>query len=147
MHHLKEYTMTHVFNGQEIFNTKVVVAKGKLLECNVLFGIGLKYNSHLSLDYVNGLPKLVVAGNWPIVAFEIELVMNSLNDYSIKHIFNGFEIFNTKVAIAKGKLLECTMLFGIDLKYNAHILVDYVNGLPKMMIAGKLPMITFETNI
>merc|ERR1719357_2431007 len=147
MHHLKEYTMTHVFNGQEIFNTKVVVAKGKLLECNVLFGIGLKYNTHMSLDYVNGLPKMVVSGNWPIVAFETELAMDSFNDYSIKHIVNGLEIFNTKVTVAKGKLFECTMLFGIGLKYNTHAMIDYVNGLPKMVITAKMPIVEFETNL
>merc|ERR1712042_257949 len=147
MHHLHEYTMTHVFNGQEIFNTIAVVAKGKILECTMLFGMGLKYNTHLTLDYVNGLPKFVVAGNWPIVAFETELAMNSFNDYSIKHIFNGFEIFNTKVTIAKGKLFECTMLFGIDLKYNTQVMVEYVSGLPKIVIAGKLPLVAFETNM
>jgi len=147
MHNLHEYTMTHVFNGQEVFNTIAVVAKGQILECTMLFGMGLKYNTHLTLDYVNGLPKFVVAGNWPIVAFETELAMNSFNDYSIKHIFNGFEIFNTKVTIAKGKLFECTMLFGIDLKYNTQVMVEYVSGLPKIVIAGKLPMVTFETNM
>merc|ERR1712142_810038 len=147
MHHLHEYTMTHVFNGQEIFNTRAVVAKGKLLDCTVLFGIGLKYNTQLSLDYVNRLPKLAVTGNWPIAAFETELAMNSFNDYSIKHIFNGLEIFNTKVTVAKGKLFECTMLYGIGLKYNTHAMVDYVNGLPKMVITGKLPLVAFETNM
>merc|ERR1712142_88785 len=147
MHNLHEYTMTHVFNGQEIFNTKAVVAKGKLLECTMLFGIGLKYNTQLSLDYVNGLPKLAVTGNWPIAAFETELAMNSFTDYSIKHIFNGLEIFNTKVTVAKGKLFECTMLYGIGLKYNTHVMVDYVNGLPKVVITGKLPLVAFETSM
>merc|ERR1712042_86548 len=147
MHNLHEYTMTHVFNGQEIFNTKAVVAKGKLLECTMLFGIGLKYNTQLSLDYVNGLPMLAVTGNWPIAAFETELAMNSFDDYSIKHIFNGLGIFNTKVTVAKGKLFECTMLYGIGLKYNTHVMVDYVNGLPKMVITGKLPLVASETNM
>merc|ERR1712142_1189638 len=124
-------------NGLEIFNTKVTVAKGKLFECTMLYGIGLKYNTHVMVDYVNGLPKVVITGKLPLVAFES----------SISTVVNGQEIFKSKVTFAKGKLFECNMMFGIGLKYNALLTVEYVNGYPKMVIAAKMPIFEFETDL
>merc|ERR1719481_1585044 len=142
---LTECTLKHTLNGQEILNLKVVATKGKLLECTVLFGKGLTYNTQLVVDLVSGFPQVLITGKVPMIEFETGLIMHSLYQYSIKQVFNGQEILKTKVIVAQEKKIECTVQFGYGLIYNTHLMVDLTKGFPKMVITGKVPMVEFTT--
>merc|ERR1719309_1796274 len=138
-------TLKHTLNGQEILKLKVTAAKGKLVECSILFGQGLVYSTNVVVDLVNGLPKVMLRGKIPYAAFKTEFIMASLNECILKHTLNGQEILNLKVVAAKGKLLECIVLFGKSLTYNTQLVVDLVSGFPQVLLTGKVPMVEFET--
>merc|ERR1712142_891352 len=151
MHNIFQYTVKHIHNSQEMLKVKLSLATTSLVDCTILFGAGLKYNTKISVDSMHGFPKMLISGNVPSTflfnagKFESQLVMHHLLHYSVKHIHNGEEMLKVKVIAAKGKLLECSVLFGTGLKYNTNVIVDHVNGFPKMVILGKLPYIFMQS--
>merc|ERR1719309_1577108 len=147
MHSLYQYSIKQVFNGQEILKAKVNVPQEKKIECTAQFGYGLIYNTQLIVDLSSGFPKMVITGKMPMVEFTTEFFMQNINQYILQHTFNEKQIFKANIIVAKEKFLECKLMFGIDLMYNTLLTVDYVNGFPKMVITGKVPMANFETVI
>jgi len=147
MQDLYQYNAKTVLNTQEVFNAKVAVAKGKLADCEVAFGIGLKYKVNLIVDQVNGFPKVAVSGTLPMVAFNTEIAMQNPYQYTVKNVVNGETLFNAKLSVAQEKLLDCVVQFGFGLRYNTHLLMDYGNGLPKLIVTGNLPLINFTTKL
>ena len=78
----------------------------------MLFGFGMKYNTFLTVDFMNGFPKMVITGKLPMIEFETDLSMESFKQYSVKHIFKGQNILKANVVVAKEKFFDCTVLFG-----------------------------------
>merc|ERR1712042_144432 len=147
MHNFFQYTVKHIHNSEEMLKVKLSLATGSLVDCTILFGTGLKYNTQITVDYMNGFPKVLINGYVPNTflfnsgRFETELIMHSLFHYSVSHVYNGQELLKVKATIAQGKFLQCTVLFGQGLKYNTALSVECVNGFPKMIITGKVPNI------
>merc|ERR1719175_567916 len=96
------------------------------------FGKGLKYNTHLMVELVNSLPKVILTGKVPLAAFKTEFTMQSLYDCTLMHTLNGQEILKLKVTTGKGKFFECIILFGKGLTYNTQFVVDHTNGFPHL---------------
>merc|ERR1711915_1043733 len=63
------------------------------------------------MDYGNGLPKLIVTGNLPMINFTTKLTMKNIFHWSLSHVINGWEMLNVDVTLAEGSLLECVVLF------------------------------------
>merc|ERR1719391_1254551 len=145
MHSLHKYSVKQIFNGQEILKTTLSVAQSKILECSVQFGIGLTYNTQLMVELTNGFPKMVITGKVPMIEFTTKFIMENANQFALHQTLNGQQIFRANIIVAKEKFLECTMLFGFGTKYNTFLTLDFVNGFPKMVITGRLPMVEFET--
>merc|ERR1712142_346687 len=105
MHHLLHYSVKHVHNGEEMLKVKIIAAKGKLLECSVLFGTGLMYNTNIIVDHVNGFPKMVFLGKLPniflqtVAEFKTESLMHNLFHSSVSHVFNGQELLKVKISL------------------------------------------------
>merc|ERR1712142_1100977 len=78
------YEIKHIFNGMELLN--------------------------LNYKMMNGFPRLEITGTMPTLpilpagVFKTEVIVNNWVDYEIKHIFNGMEMLNLKIAIINGKM-------------------------------------------
>merc|ERR1711887_218998 len=77
------YEIKHVFNGEE--------------KLRFIF------------QMLNGFPMIEITGNLPATplftagVFKSQLIVKSLYNYEIKHIFKGMEILNLKIALINGK--------------------------------------------
>merc|ERR1712212_800878 len=73
----------------------------------------------LTFGMLNGFPKIEITGNVPACqyltagTFETEVIVHSLLNYEVKHVFNGVEMLK--------------LTFGM------------MNGFPRIEIAGKIP--------
>merc|ERR1719369_2037478 len=85
------YEIKHVFNGEE--------------KLRFIF------------QMLNGFPMIEITGNLPTTplftagVFKSQLIVKSLYNYEIKHIFKGMEILNLKIALINGKM-EMMMKYG-----------------------------------
>merc|ERR1711887_305988 len=76
---LYNYEIKHIFKGMEILNLKIAL--------------------------INGFPMIEITGNLPTTplftagVFKSQLIVKSLYNYEIKHIFKGMEILNLKIAL------------------------------------------------
>merc|ERR1719187_3237715 len=77
---------------------------------------------------LNGFPRMEITGNLPTNplftagVFKSQLIVKSLYNYEIKHIFKGMEILNLKIALINGKM-EMMMNFGQT--HKTHIVLEY----------------------
>merc|ERR1711970_414861 len=96
------YEIKHVFNGEE--------------KLRFIF------------QMLNGFPMIEITGNLPATplftagVFKSQLIVKSLYNYEIKHIFKGMEILNLKIALINGKM-EMMMKYGQT--HKTHIVLEY----------------------
>merc|ERR1719234_1412532 len=103
MNHWSDYEIKHSFHGDGVFN--------------------------LRLYLVNGLARIDIAGNippecqlFPTGVFKTEVIMTSLFNYEIKHIFNGKEMLNLNLVINNGKI---EMIVKYRHEHTTHIVMEY----------------------
>merc|ERR1711970_568967 len=96
------YEIKHVFNGEE--------------KLRFIF------------QMLNGFPMIEITGSVPTTplftagVFKSELIVKSLYNYEIKHVFKGMEILNLKIALINGKM-EMIMKYGQT--HKTHIVLEY----------------------
>merc|ERR1719376_271929 len=82
----------------------------------------------LTFQMLNGFPMIEITGNLPTSAlftagvFKSQLIVKSLYNYEIKHVFKGIEILNLKIALINGKV-EMMMKYGQT--HKTHIVLEY----------------------
>merc|ERR1712183_811282 len=108
------------------FKTEVIV--------NSWLNYELKHSFHgmemLSLKFqmLNGFPMIEITGSVPTTplftagVFKSELIVKSLYNYEIKHVFKGMEMLNLDIAISNGKM-EMIMKYGQT--HKTHIVLEY----------------------
>merc|ERR1719233_1113088 len=96
------YEIKHIFNGVEMLR--------------------------LTFEMLNGFPMIEITGTVPTTPlftageFKSELIMKSLYNYEIKHVFKGMEMFNLNIALINGKM-EMIMKYGQA--HKTHIVLEY----------------------
>merc|ERR1712200_286578 len=96
------YEIKHIFNGVEM----------------------LRFTFHM----LNGFPRMEITGTVPTTplftagVFKSQLIMKSLYNYDIKHVFKGMEILNLNIALINGKM-EMMMKYGQT--HKTHIVLEY----------------------
>merc|ERR1711887_273883 len=96
------YEIKHVFNGEE--------------KLRFIF------------QMLNGFPRIEITGYLPATplftagVFKSQLIVKSLYNYEIKHIFKGMEILNLKIVLINGKM-EMMMKYGQT--HKTHIVLEY----------------------
>merc|ERR1711970_1386957 len=82
----------------------------------------------LKFEMLDGFPRIETTGNVPTTplftagVFKSELIVKSLYNYEIKHVFKGMEMLNLKIAIKNGKM-EMIMKYGQT--HKTHIVLEY----------------------
>merc|ERR1712168_254879 len=96
------YELMHIFNGMEMLN--------------------------LRIKMLNGFPMIEIAGNVPACRlfaagqFKTEVMVKNWFNYEIKHIFNGMEMLNLRIAIINGKI---EMIAQYGLTHKTHMVIEY----------------------
>merc|ERR1711970_1033248 len=96
------YEIKHIFNGLEMLR--------------------------LTFEMLNGFPMIEITGSVPTTplftagVFKSELIMRSLYNYEIKHVFKGMEMLNLNIALINGKM-EMIMKYGQT--HKTHIVLEY----------------------
>merc|ERR1711887_229078 len=96
------YEIKHIFNGLEMLR--------------------------LTFQMLNGFPRMEFIGSVPTTplftagVFKSQLIVKSLYNYEIKHIFKGMEILNLKIVLINGKM-EMMMKYGQT--HKTHIVLEY----------------------
>merc|ERR1712179_301135 len=82
----------------------------------------------LTFQMLNGFPMIEITGYLPTTplftagVFKSQLIVKSLYNYEIKHVFKGMEILNLKIALINGKM-EMMMKYGQT--HKTHIVLEY----------------------
>merc|ERR1711970_705761 len=82
----------------------------------------------LKFEMFDEFPRIEITGNVPTTrlftagVFKSELIVKSLYNYEIKHVFKGMEMLNLKIAIKNGKM-EMIMKYGQT--HKTHIVLEY----------------------
>merc|ERR1711970_40043 len=77
---------------------------------------------------LNGFPRIEITGYLPTTplftagVFKSQLIVKSLYNYEIKHVFKGMKILNLKIALINGKM-EMMMKYGQT--HKTHIVLEY----------------------
>merc|ERR1711970_337186 len=96
------YEIKHIFNGVEMLG--------------------------LTFQMLNGFPMIEITGSVPTTplftagVFKSELIVKSLYNYEIKHVFKGMELLNLNFALINGKI-EMVMKYGQT--HKTHIVLEY----------------------
>merc|ERR1711970_728085 len=96
------YEIKHIFNGVEMLG--------------------------LTFEMLNGFPMIKITGTVPSTPlftaglFKSELIVKSLYNYEIKHVFKGMELFKLNIALINGKM-EMIMKYGQT--HKTHIVLEY----------------------
>merc|ERR1712168_1189658 len=96
------YEIKHIFNGMEMFG--------------------------LRIKMLNGFPMIEIAGSVPACRlfaagqFKTEVMVKNWFNYVIKHIFNGMEMLNLRIAIINGKI---EMIAQYGLTHKTHMVIEY----------------------
>merc|ERR1711970_898269 len=108
------------------FKTEVIVNSWFNYEIKHTFnGVGML---KLTFQMLNGFPMIEITGYLPTTplftagVFKSQLIVKSLYNYEIKHIFKGMEILNLKIALINGKM-EMMMKYGQT--HKTHIVLEY----------------------
>merc|ERR1711887_142849 len=82
----------------------------------------------LTFQMLNGFPRMEFTGSLPTTplftagVFKSQLIVKSLYNYEIKHVFKGMEMFNLNIALINGKM-EMIMKYGQT--HKTHIVLEY----------------------
>merc|ERR1711970_1692548 len=102
VHSWLNYEIKHTFHGVEMLSLKFLM--------------------------LNGFPMIEITGNVPTTplftagVFKSELIVKSLYNYEIKHVFKGMEMLNLNIALINGKI-EMVMKYGQT--HKTHIVLEY----------------------
>merc|ERR1711970_1346840 len=102
VHSWLNYEVKHAFNGVEMLK--------------------------LTFGMLNGFPRIEITGKMPTFKyftaglFKSELIVKSLYNYEIKHVFKGMELLNLNIALINGKM-EMIMKYGQT--HKTHIVLEY----------------------
>merc|ERR1719193_1633624 len=108
------------------FKTEVIVNSWLNYEVKHTFN-GVEMLS-LKFQMLNGFPMIEITGTVPTTplftagVFKSQLIMKSLYNYEIKHVFKGMEMFNLNIALINGKM-EMIMKYGQT--HKTHIALEY----------------------
>merc|ERR1711970_1124609 len=108
------------------FKTEVIVNSWLNYEINHTFH-GVEMLS-LKFQMLNGFPMIEITGNVPATrlftagVFKSELIVKSLYNYEIKHVFKGMEMLNLNIALTNGKM-EMILKYGQT--HKTHIVLEY----------------------
>merc|ERR1719228_1232235 len=108
------------------FKTEVIVYS--LLNYEIKHTFNGVENLRFIFQMLNGFPMIEITGNLPTTplftagVFKSQLIVKSLYNYEIKHIFKGMEILNLKIALINGKM-EMMMKYGQT--HKTHIVLEY----------------------
>merc|ERR1719186_2225406 len=108
------------------FKTEVIVNSWLNYEIKHIFN-GLEM-LRLTLEMLNGFPMIKITGTLPSTplftagVFKSELIVKSLYNYEIKHVFKGMEMLNLNIALINGKM-EMIMKYGQT--HKTHIVLEY----------------------
>merc|ERR1719234_2079166 len=108
------------------FKTEVIV--NSLLNFEIKHTFNGVEKLRLTFQMLNGFPRIEIAGNVPTTplftagVFKSELVVKSLYNYEIKHVFKGMELLNLNIALINGKM-EMIMKYGQT--HKTHIVLEY----------------------
>merc|ERR1711887_366756 len=108
------------------FKTEVLINSWLNYEIKHIFN-GLKM-LRLTFKMLNGFPMIEITGSVPTTplftagVFKTELIVKSLYNYEIKHVFKGMEMLNLNIAIINGKM-EMIMKYGQT--HKTHIVLEY----------------------
>merc|ERR1712002_1444486 len=94
------YELKHIFNGTEMMNMRIAIINGKV-------------------EITGNVPACLLfsAGQ-----FKTEVMMKNWFNYEIKHIFNGMEMLNLRIAIINGKI---EMIAQYGLTHKTHMVIEY----------------------
>merc|ERR1719193_2747358 len=108
------------------FKTEVIVNNWLNYEIKHIFnGVEMM---RLTFEMLNGFPMIQITGTVPTTplftagVFKSELIMKSLYNYEIKHVFKGMEMLNLNIALINGKM-EMIMKYGQT--HKTHIVLEY----------------------
>merc|ERR1711970_887832 len=82
----------------------------------------------LTFQMLNGFPRMEFTGSLPTTplftagVFKSQLIVKSLYNYEIKHVFKGMEMLNLNIAIINGKM-EMIVKYGQT--HKTHIVLEY----------------------
>merc|ERR1711970_365054 len=82
----------------------------------------------LTFQMLNGFPRMEFTGSVPTTplftagVFKSQLIVKSLYNYEIKHVFKGMEMLNLNIALINGKM-EMVMKYGQT--HKTHIVLEY----------------------
>merc|ERR1711970_1157284 len=108
------------------FKTEVIV--NSWLNYEIKHSFHGKEMLRLTVDMLNSFPMIKITGSVPTTTlftagvFKSELIVKSLYNYEIKHVFKGIELFNLNFALINGKM-EMVMKYGQTQK--THIVLEY----------------------
>merc|ERR1712240_839221 len=97
-----DYEIKHIFNDMEMLN--------------VVFKM------------VKGFPRIEIAGKMPTLpiiptgAFKTEIIAKNWKNYDIRHIFNGMQMLNLRIAIINGKM---EMIGKYGMTHKTHLVMEY----------------------
>merc|ERR1719435_425497 len=108
------------------FKTEVIVNSWLNYEIKHIFN-GLEM-LRLTFEMLNGFPMIKITGSVPTTplftagVFKSQLIVKSLYNYEIKHVFKGMELLNLNIALINGKI-EMIMKYGLT--HKTHIVLEY----------------------
>merc|ERR1712142_817670 len=82
----------------------------------------------ITVKMVKGFPRIEIAGKMPTLpiiptgAFKTEIIAKSWKNYDIRHIFNGMQMLNLKIAIINGKM---EMIGKYGMTHKTHLVMEY----------------------
>merc|ERR1712240_768069 len=82
----------------------------------------------ITVKMVKGFPRIEIAGKMPTLpiiptgAFKTEIIAKSWKNYEIRHIFNGMQMLNLKIAIINGKM---EMIGKYGMTHKTHLVMEY----------------------
>merc|ERR1719228_2565274 len=85
-------------------------------------------NIVMKFKMMNGFPMIEITGNVPACPlfsageFKTEVMVKNWFNYEIKHIFNGMEMLNLRIAIINGKI---EMIVQYGLTHKTHMVIEY----------------------
>merc|ERR1712112_521579 len=109
-----------------VFKTEVIVNNWFSYEIKHIFNKMEMLN--IVFKMLNGFPKLAITGTMPTVpflpagVFKTEVIANSRYSYEIRHIFNGMQMLNLKIAIINGKM---EMIGKYGMTHKTHLVMEY----------------------
>merc|ERR1712042_200884 len=82
----------------------------------------------ITFKMVKGFPRIEIAGKMPTLpiiptgAFKTEIIAKNWKNYDIRHIFNGMQMLNLKIAIINGKM---EMIGKYGMTHKTHLVMEY----------------------